>query len=82
MQTNAFVKITILRQLAQSGRRVPGPGRPDGEIGSFWYHFRPDRALAAQMVKLVRFGTRQMTSLTERACEKIPRGAPFSFAVL
>ena len=32
---------------------MPGPGRPDGEIGSFWYHFRPDQALAAQTVELV-----------------------------
>ena len=29
------------------------------------------------MVKLVHFGTRQMTSLTERACEKISKGALF-----
>ena len=62
-------------------RRVLGPGRPDSEIVSFWYHFRPDHALAAQTVELIHFGTRQMTSLTERACEKILRGAPFSFAV-
>ena len=38
-------------------RRVLGPGRPDGEIGSFWYHFRPDQALAAQTLELVHFGT-------------------------
>ena len=38
-------------------RRVLDPDRPDGEIGSFWYHFRPDQALAAQTVELVRFAT-------------------------
>ena len=38
-------------------RRVLGPGRPDGEICSFWYHFPPDQALAAQTVELVHFGT-------------------------
>ena len=57
LQTSSFVKIIILRQRAQSGRRVPGPGRPDSEIGSFWNHFRPDRALATQTVKFVHFGT-------------------------
>ena len=69
-QWNSFVKhgILLLNDFlilrgpnmapeCSKSRRVLGPGRPDGEIGSFWYHFRPDQALAAQTVELVHFGT-------------------------
>ena len=36
---------------------ISGPGRPDAPNGEFWYHFRPFRALAAQTLQMVSFGS-------------------------